>query len=457
MNISKRQKGELGAVITIEVSPEDYQPRVNQTINNYRKQASIPGFRPGQVPASVIRKKFGKEVLIEELNKMLGEELLNYLRENKIDVLGSPLPIYSAETISFEDGKNFSFDYEIGFAPVVDVKIPEFKIPFFLIQVDDKMIDDDINDMRRRYGKFSNPDAVEANSVLYGDFTEADANGEIKEGGNTTTTTLSIEMMNSDEERNKFIGAKKDDTIRFNPMAAMKNETEVAAMLRLAKDSPSLHADYIFKIKTVNRIEKADINQELFDKAFGEGIIHSEEEFRNKIKEGIASYFNRESERKLQKDIKKIFLENNNLALPDEFLKKVLKNNQEKPVDDHEFEHTYFHVAEDLKWNLMQKKIAGEQSYEISENDIFDSARLMISQQFAQYGMPAPEDEKLNEMVKNYLSKDNNWTNIENTLLSQKVFDYLKGKLQLDNMELPYIEFIEKMNEKTAHELEHHH
>ena len=457
MNISKRQNGELNAIITIEVKPEDYQPKVDETINNYRKNANIPGFRPGHVPSGIIKKKYGKVVLVEELNRLLGKELVNYLRDNNIDVLGSPLPVQALEQLTFEEGKNFSFDYEIGIAPAVNVRIPESKIPFYQIKVDDKMVDDDINEMRRRYGKFSNPESAELTSVLYGEFTEMNENGEIKEDGNKTTTTLAIEMIRDVEEQNKFIGVKKDDLVLFNPMKALKNEIEVSAMLKADKNSPALNSDYQFSVKTVNKIERADLNQEFFDKAFGEDIVHSEEEFRTKIHEGIAAYFEKESDKKLQKDIRIIFLDENKLQLPDDFLKRMLKTRQEKAIEEHEFEHEYFHLAEDLKWDLLQNKIAADQLIAVSKDDIFDTGRVIISQQFAQYGIAPPDNEKLDELVQNYLQKDDNNEKLGRTLLSHKVFDYHKKNLKLNKIELPYVEFIEKLKEKTQHETEHHH
>ncbi len=457
MNISKRQNGELNAIITIEVKPEDYQPKVDETIKNYRKNANIPGFRPGHVPAGIIKKKYGKDVLVEELNKLLGNELVNYLRDNNIDVLGSPLPVQTLEQLTFEEGKNFSFDYEIGIAPAVNVKMPESKIPFYLIHIDDKMIDDDINEMRRRYGKFSNPESSEATSVLYGEFVELNENGEIKEDGNKTTTTISIEMIKDENEQKKFIGLKKDELVSFNPLKALKNETEVSAMLKTEKSLTALRSDYQFSIKTVNKIEKAELNQEFFDKAFGEDIVHNEEEFKAKIREGIASYFEKESDKKLQKDIRIVFLEENKLQLPDEFLKRMLKARQEKTIEDHEFEHQYFHLAEDLKWDLLQNKIATDQTIKVSNEDIMDTGRVMISQQFAQYGVAPPDDEKLDELVQNYLQKDDNQERLGRTLLSHKVFDFLKKNLKLNMLELPYEDFIEKLKEKTQHETEHHH
>lgn len=457
MNISKRQNGDLNAIITIEVKPADYQPKVEETIKSYRKTASIPGFRPGHVPAGLIKKKYGKEVLVEELNRLLGNELMNYLRENKIDVLGTPLPVNAPDWLLIEEGKDYSFDYEIGIAPTVSVKLSETKIPYYLVKIDDKMVEDDLSDMRRRYGKFSNPEAAEENSVLYGEFTELQESGEVKEGGNVTTTTLSVEMIKDEEERQKFIGAKKEDVVRFNPIKALKNQAEISAMLRIDRKSPAMESDYNFSVKTVNRIEKAELNAELFDKVFGEGAVSTEDEFRAKIKEGIASYFEKESDKKLQKDLRSTILIENDISLPDDFLKRMLKSRQEKPVEDHEFEHEYFHLAEDLKWNLIQEKIAADQSISVLKEEIMNTARMMISQQFIQYGVAPPEDDKLDELVNNYLQKDDNGERLDRTILTQKVFDYLKKNLKLNMIEMPYDEFVEKVKEKSAHEVEHHH
>lgn len=457
MNISKRQTGDLNAVITIELKPEDYQPKVDETIKSYRKSANIPGFRPGHVPAEIIRKKFGKEVLVEELNKILGRELVNYLTENKIDVLGSPLPIQSPDSLTLEEGKNFIFDYEIGIAPEINTQLVNSSIPYYVVKVDEKMVDDDINDLRRRYGKFSNPENAEDTSVLYGEYVELNENGEVKEDGNKTTTTLSIEMLRNDEEKKRFIGVKKEDTIRFTPMIAFTSEAEVSAALRVDKTSPALHSEYNFQVKTVNKIEKAEIDQELFDKALGEAAVASEEEFRTKIREGIASYFEKESDKKLQKDVKVKFLKECNIPLPEDFLKRMLKARQEKPVEDHDFDHEFHHVIEDLKWNLIVEKIALEQSINISEEEIEGIAGIMISQQFAQYGIAPPEKEKLDEMITSYLKKDDNFERMERSLRGQKVFDYLKNNLKLEKVEMTYADFTTKLQEKDQHELEHHH
>jgi trigger factor len=457
MNISKRENGDLSAIISIEVQPSDYQPKVDEAIKNFRKNASIPGFRPGHVPAGLIKKKYGKEVLAEELNRLLGNELYNYLRENKIDVLGTPLPITNQEEQELEEGRNFKFDYEVGLAPEVKVQMPANKVPYYLIKVDDQMIENDINDMRRRYGKFSNPEAADANSILYGEFTELDETGEPKEAGVSTTTTLAIDMIRDEVEKSKFLGAQKDKEIVFSPRIAIKNDTEVAAMLRIGADSASMDSEYRFTVKTVNEIQKAEINQELFDKTFGEGVVSDEESFRAKIREGIAAYFEQQSDKKLKKDLRNILLSENNISLPDDFLKRMLKSQQKETMDDHAFEHEYYHVAEDLKWNLIESKIAAEANIEVKFEDVMDASKLMIAQQFAQYGVPAPEEAKLQEMARDYLLKDDNHERVQRSLVGQRVFEHLKKTLKLNMIEQPYDEYVATLNERSAHEVEHNH
>lgn len=457
MNISKHQHDDLTAVIKIQLQPADYQEQVNSVIKKYAKTASVPGFRPGHVPVGMIRKMYGSSVMLEELNKMVTENLSKYIFDNKIEILGSPLPKKGETELVLEEGRDFEFMYEIGLAPKFSVQLPKGKTPYYTVKVDEKMIDEDVNDIRRRYGKFSNPEASEETSVLYGEFNELDEEGNIREGGTKTTTTLAIDRMPEVKDRKPFIGLKKGDTVDYNPMKAIRNEVEVAAMLKIGKDHPSLHSNYRFTVMTVSKIEQADLNQELFDKLYEAGTVTNEKEFREKVKEGIASYFERESDRKLRKDLRNSMLESTTIPLPDEFLKRMVKANQEKPMDDHEFDHQYYHMAEDLRWNLILSQIAAEQNLVLQEEEIRNASRAMMRQQFAQYGIYDMDDAKVEDMSNRYLMEEGNYERFERTLREGKVFEYLKKSVKLDTNELAYDDFVSRMNEKTAHELEHHH
>ncbi len=460
MNISKEQLDPLNAILKINITPEDYKPKVDVVIKKYQKTANVPGFRPGMVPTGVIKKMYGKAVLVEELNNLLSETLGKYIFDNKIDVIGNPLPKKSDAEQTFEDGQNFEFLYELGIAPDFEIKLPKSKIPYSLVKIDEKMVENDISDLRRRYGKFSNPETSDEKNILYGEFNELDAEGNIKEGGNQTTTTVSIEMIKDAEARKPFIGLKKEDTVNFNPLKTLKNETEVSAMLRVDKDSPALQSDYRFTVMTINQVEKAEMNQDFFDKIYGEGAVKSEEEFKEKVRSGIVTYFERESDRKLKKDLRQALLESMDIPLPDDFLKRMLKANQdkkEKVMDEHAFEHEYHHVAEDLRLDLINSKIAKTNSLEISEEEVINVAKQVLRQQFTNYGVYDIEAAKLDDLVTRYLTEQNNREKIERSILDQKVFDFVKPQLKLDVEELPYEDFVKKLNEKTEHELEHHH
>lgn len=457
MNITKQQLDDLNAVVKIELQPADYQERVSQVIRQYQKTASVPGFRPGKVPSGIIKKMYGKAVLVDELNKLLSESLGKYIYDSKLEVIGTPLPKKSEKEQPFEEGKEFEFLYELGIAPSFEVSMPETKVPYYRVKVDNKMAEDDIADILRRYGKFSNPEVSEETNILYGEFNELDEEGNLREGGNKTTTTLSIELVKDVQDRKQFLGLKKGDVVRFNPRKIFSNDTELTALLKSEKGSPSLDSDYQFTVMTINQVEKAEMNQELFDKVYGEGVVKSEDEFRAKIKEGIASYFERESDRKLKKDLRTVFLEELNIPLPDAFLKRMLKANQEKEMDEHTFEHEYYHVSEDLRWNLIQNKLSSANKIDVNEEEVKDLSRQVIRQQFAQYGYYEMEPERLEDIANRYLNEEGNYDKLERSIRENKVFDVLKKEVKLDIIELPYADFVTKLNEKTTHELEHHH
>jgi trigger factor len=461
MEITKEAVTELTAIITINLKPEDYRPGVDKMLKKYQHSAQVPGFRPGKVPVGMIKKMYGKSVLVEEINQIIGEAISKYLYENNIHTMGNPLPLKQDVSPAFEDGENFKFQFEIGLAPKVEIDAQSISaIPYYLIKVDDKMVDDDIKDIRRKYGKYSNPEVSEENHILYGEFEELDETGNVKEGGNKTTTTMVIELIKDAEHRAPFIGLKKDDSVVFNPMEAMNHEAEVAAMLKAEKGSPAMEADYKFTVKSINQIDQAELNQDFFDKIYGEAVVHDEEGFRSKIREGIVGYFESMSFNKLKKDIKRKFLEEINIPLPDDFLKRMVKETAEKTEDEkeHDFEHEYYHLAEELRWSLIRNKIATENNLTVTEDEVKAVAKAMARDQFAQYGYYDMPPDKIEEVAKSYYSGDGDVAaRMERSILDEKVFTVLKTKVNLDMIEMPYAEFIQKLNEKTEHELEHHH
>jgi trigger factor len=244
--------------------------------------------------------------------------------------------------------------------------------------------------------------------------------------------------------------------VRFNPMATYGNDTEVAAMLKLEKDDAALNSEYNFTVNTINQIDKAELNAELFDKLYGEGVVKTEEEFRAKVKEGIEKYFARESDRKLSKDIKNALLSSISIPLPDEFLHRMLKANSEKQIEEEAFQHEYYHLSEDLRWSLIQNKVAAAHDILVTEEEIKDLAGQVMRQEFAQYGYYDLEADRLNEMATRYLQQEGTAEKLERSIKENKVFEQLKKEIQLKETKLPYAAFIEKLQEKTKHEQDHH-
>lgn len=452
MNIAAENIDSLNAVVTIKLTPEDYQPKLESSLKKVQRTASMPGFRPGKVPTGMIKKMYGKSLLADELNKLLNDTLYNYIEENKLQVLGNPLPKdLGQEAGDFENPSNFEFQYELGLAPAFEIKLDgKHTFDYIQVDVDDKMLDNYIDDLRRRQGKFSNPEVSADGDILYGEFVELNADGEPKEGGITTTTTLAIEFVKNDKD--KFIGVKKDESIVFNPKKALENTTEISSMLRISKEeAETMDSDFRFTIQTVNHIEKAELNQELFDKLYGAGNINSVEEFRNRIKTEVGAMFTPESDRMLKTAMTDTILAELSLQLPDTFLKKWLMTVNEKPISTEELERDYPVYAKQLQWQLVTNKVL-EQSPEISltRDELVTYSRQMIRSQFTRYGIHNIDEDKLNSYAEQMMKDEKEVKRMSNELLEVKVFQHMKSKVTLNTKPMAYADFVSMINAQMS-------
>lgn len=440
MNITKEDVTQLNSLIRIKLTPSDYKNDVDTAIKKFRKSATLPGFRAGHVPEGMVRKMYGKSFLADELNRIVSKSLHEYLKENNLMVLGDPLPKDTDHTNNFENPSDFEFLFEIGLAPAINFDIASIAaVDYYEIEVDDKRVETYIDDLRRKHGKFSNPEQAEESSILYGELTELDENGNVKEGGITNTTTLSVELVKDDDTKKKFIGIKKDDTVVFNPNKAMQDVTEVAYMLRIDKDkAEKLTSDFQYKILSVNKVEKADINQELFDKVFGENAVTSEQDFRERVKGDIAAMFRHESIHKFNHDTEDAILKQMNLSLPDEFLKKWIMTMNEKPITTEQLEKEYPSYSREMQWRMIENEIATKQNIKVEEEDLKQYAASVIMQQFGQYSLGA---DMIEDFANRYLQKQENINKAAEAVKSKKVFDYLNQMVPKNVKNVTYDEF----------------
>ena len=294
MDIVRENVDDLNAVLTVKVQPEDYKEQYDSTLKNYRKQANIPGFRPGKIPMGVIKKRFGKSVLAEEMNKVINDGIHNYISENKIDILGNPLPKEDIEVKGdWDNPSDFEFQYDLGLAPDFDVKLSgKNKYTYYKVKVDDKLIEKQATDLARRYGKLVETDKSTENCMLFGQFVELNDDESIKEGGVMNSSTISVEFLEDKKAQKKLIGKKVGDEVILDPRSVSRGDEDLASMLNITKEEVAdISSKFKYTISEIKEMQPAELNQELFDKLFGEGEVNSEEEFRNRIKTDLENMF----------------------------------------------------------------------------------------------------------------------------------------------------------------------
>lgn len=441
MNISKKDIDSLNAEITISVTPADYEAPVNEALKKAQKQISMPGFRPGKVPAGLIKKQYGTQIMVDELNKLLDKTIYNYIQENKLEILGNPLPKEQA-SVDFVNQKDFEFIYQIGLAPQINIELtPSQKFTLKTVKVDDELVEKYVKDVRRNFGKPSNPEKATEKDVVFVDINELDENGNIQPGGIFKSTSLSYERLKNEEAKTKILGAKKDDKITINVNSLYESALDKSVSLSIDKETAeTLNCNLQLTVKNISRLEDADLNQELFDKVYGEGKISSEEEFKNKIREELGLMFKADADRFLSTEVQNKLLERANIQLPDEFLKKWLMVANEKPITQEELEKDYPNYSNAMKWKLIENKIIKDNEIKVNVDEAKDEAKAFIKSEYARYGQVAT-DEDLEKISKDILSKEKEAQRIFENLYSKKVLDLIKEKCTLDPKEVSYDEF----------------
>jgi len=444
MNIVRKDLDQSNAVVTLSIEKVDYAEKVDKTLRDYRKKANIPGFRPGMVPVGLVKKMYGKAVLAEEINKLVSDGLYGYIRENNINILGEPLPNQTEQKqIDFETQEVFEFVFDLGIAPEFEVELTKKdKVPFYNITVSEEMIDNQVKSYTGRYGKYIQEDSVEEKDMLKGELLEM-ADGKVNEEGlKVQDATMTIAYMKDADQKALFAGAKKGDLITFNPAKAYVEEAEISSLLKISKDeAKTIDADFQLKIESITRYHESEIDQELFDKVYGEGVVSSVEEFRAKIKENIQENLTSDSEYKFGVDAQEMLIAKyNNLPFPDAFLKRwVLSSNENLTAE--KLDEDYSKMIADLTWHLVKDKLAKANDVKVEKEDVEEFAKKMAKAQFAQYGMIGMDDEIIANYAKDMLKKEDTLKNIVDKVAEEKVFAVVKEAVKLETKEVSIDEF----------------
>lgn len=446
MNITQEKIDDLNAVVKIKISPEDYTEKVDKTIKEQAKKSTLPGFRKGMVPPAHIKRMYGKSILVETINTLLSENLNQYLTDHKVEILGQPVPVMD-ETKNFKwDGTDeFEFDYELGLAPAVNLTISaDDKFIQYNVKADEETLAARIKNIRRSYGKMTNPEVSADDDVLYADLAQLSADGSVFEGGITSTGSIRLEQVKDQAIHQSLIGLKKEDTVEFDIQKAFEhNEAVIAKVLNIPEEeAKQVEGNFRVTVKNVNRLEESDLNQEFFDKIFGEGVVTDEAGFTAKITEEIEGMFKQDSDRKLQNDIYTQLIGSVEMELPDTFLRKWLKVTNEK-LSDAELEEGYEDFAKNLKWTLIENKIIKDNSIEIKYEDVFATAKQRLDAQFRMYSpSPLPEDQ-LAQYTATFLQEKDNANRIFEEVKAIKVFEYIQSVATLTQEDIAYNKFTE--------------
>ncbi|MDB5157983.1 MAG: tig [Mucilaginibacter sp.] len=446
MNITQEKIDNLNAVVKINIDPADYQGRVDKAIKDHAKKAKMPGFRPGMVPPAHIKKMYGKSILVDEVNNLLSDTLNNYITEQKLEVLGQPLPkVDETQEYNWDFADKFEFNYEIGLAP-------EFALDFsskdeltqYVIKIDEETLAERVKNIRRSYGKMTNPDVSAEDDVLYAQLTQLSPDGSVFDDGISNTTSVRLEQIQDAKIKKSLVGLKKDDEIVVDIQKAYNNDTpKVAAILGIDEaEAADLKSNFKLTVKNVNRLEESDLNQEFFDKLFGEGVVTDEAGFKAKITEELESMMGQDAERKLQNDIYNYSIDKVKFDLPDDFLKRWLKVTNEKLTDE-ELEGGYNDFAQNLKWTLIENKIIKDNNIEIKYEEVFAAAKQSLDQQFRMYSPQPIAEEQLAQYAVQYLQNKENANKVFDEVKALRTLDHIKSVITLDKKDIFYNDFKE--------------
>ena len=449
MKISFENADKVNGLLTITVEEADYNEKVEKTLKDYRKKVNIPGFRPGQAPLSLIKKQVGEQVKMDELNKLVGETIYSYLKDNNIQFLGEPLPSAKQEAQDLAKPAPYTFVFDIAVAPEIDLELTDKdKLDYYEITVDDKLVDEQVDMFASRAGKYEQVEKYQAKDMLKGDMKELNADGSEKEGGIVKEgAVLMPEYIKVDDQKKLFKGLKRGQVVVFNPKKAFpESAIEVSSMLGISKEeAANVDSDFAFHVLEITRYAKAPVNQELFDAIYGEGAVKDEADFRSKIAEGIANQLVSNSEFKLMQDLR-AYCEKKvgKLVFPEEMLKRVMRT---KVKDAKEVDEKFDASLEELKWHLIKERLVKANDVKVNDDDVLDAARLQARIQFAQYGMSNLPDETVDNYAREMLKNRETLDGFVDRAVENKLVEALKKVVKLKKKKVSLDDFNKMMEE----------
>ncbi|MFC6098200.1 trigger factor [Flavobacterium qiangtangense] len=437
MNITRNNVDALNAVVTVEISKADYAPQVDKVLKNHLKNASIPGFRKGAVPMSLIQKQYGKAVLLEEVNKVLQDNLGKYIASQKLDLLGNPVPVQKEIDWDKED---FSFDFELGIAPEFEVNLDaKNDVVLYKITADDKMLNDQVERIQKQYGKLISQDTVEESFDVTGTFRN-------EEKGIESPATFALDIFKDKKTAKKFIGKKVGDVVTLNTKGLFDDDHKLMDYLKVDHDDVhGLDVDVDFTIEEINATELAELNQELFDKLFGEGNVTSVEQLKEKIKEDAETQFASQADQKFLNDVTASLLETTKFDLPSSFLKKWIQTVGETPLTSEQAEEEYARSENGLRYQLIEGKVLAQNNLQITFEDLKAYTSEVIKKQMAQFGQMNPTEADVEGIVARVLSNQEEVKRLSQQVMSEKMLNLFKEKLNAKTKEVSYEEFIKEM------------
>ena len=449
MKISFENPDKVNGLLTLTVEEADYKENVEKTLKNYRKKANVPGFRPGMVPMGMIKRQFGTTAKVDEINKLLGEQIYKYVKDNNIQMLGEPLPSDKQEPVDMKKEAPYTFMFDIAVAPEFKAELTgDDTIDYYTITVDDKIIDQQIDVFASRAGHYDKVEDYQANDMLKGDIRELDENGNTKEGGITVEgAVLMPEYIKVEDQKKLFDGAKLGDIITFNPKKAYpESDIEVSSLLKMKKEEVAdLTADFSYQITEISRYVKAEVNQDLFDQVYGKDVIKDEKDFREKIAEGLKAQFAVDSDFKFIQDVRKYLVDKvGALTYPDALLKRIMLNNN-KDKGEEFVEKNYEQSIKELTWHLIKEQLVKANGIKIEDADIEETAKEAAKAQFAQYGMNNIPEEYIENYAKDMLKKREYIDSFVDRSIDRKLTEILKNVVKLENKTATLEEFNKMM------------